>query len=135
MKNFIEKIDWNKSQGLIPVIIQDARTHTVLMLGYMNREALQKTLRTKKVWFYSRSKKRLWMKGEISKNILKCIEATIDCDRDTLLVKVKPSGPVCHFGSFSCFNEREEAFERRDIFNELFEVIVSRKKNMPQILK
>lgn len=128
MKNFIEKIDWKKGRGLIPVIIQDAASNTVLMLGYMNQAALQKTLITKKVWFYSRSKKRLWMKGETSRNVLRFIKAKFDCDRDTLLVKVKPKGPTCHLGNFSCFNEGE----KREIFSELFGVIMSRKKNMLQ---
>lgn len=127
MKNLIEQIDWDKGQGLIPVIIQNSRTNTVLMLGYMNRKALQKTLKTRNIWFYSRSKKRLWMKGETSKNILKFVEVKFDCDRDTLLVKAKPNGPACHNGSFSCFDEEG----KRDVFDELFKVIVSRKKNMP----
>jgi phosphoribosyl-ATP pyrophosphohydrolase/phosphoribosyl-AMP cyclohydrolase len=98
-------IDFNKGNGLVPAIIQDADTGTVLMLGYMNAEALEKTRETGLVTFYSRSKKRLWTKGETSGNFLKMIEITADCDNDTLLVKVKPSGPACHTGQDTCFGE------------------------------
>jgi len=94
------KIDFNKSpDGLIPAIIQDANTKTVLMLGYMNQEALQKTQETKKVTFFSRSKQRLWTKGEESGNFLKLVDIKNDCDNDTLLISVTPVGPTCHTGS------------------------------------
>jgi phosphoribosyl-ATP pyrophosphohydrolase/phosphoribosyl-AMP cyclohydrolase len=122
------RIDWEKSDGLVPVIVQDADTNAVLMLGYMNQESLAKTLKTKKVWFYSRSKKRLWMKGEVSKNVLNFVDLSVDCDGDSLLVKAKPSGPTCHTGDYSCFGERESA----DMFTELFGVIEDRKKNAPK---
>jgi phosphoribosyl-ATP pyrophosphohydrolase/phosphoribosyl-AMP cyclohydrolase len=97
------KIDWKKNQGLVPAIVQDAATLQVLMLGYMNAAALQRTLRTKKVTFYSRSKQRLWVKGETSKNFLHLVGVTVDCDNDTLLVRARPDGPTCHRGTPSCF--------------------------------
>lgn len=103
------KIDFQKLGGLVPAIIQDAETKTVLMLGYMNEEAYKKTVETKKVTFYSRSKKRLWTKGEISRNFLELIDIKIDCDNDTLLVFAKPLGHVCHKGNETCWNENNES--------------------------
>ncbi len=99
------KIDFNKGNGLVPVIIQNANTLQVLMLGYMNEEAFQKTKTEEKVTFYSRSKKRLWTKGEESGNFLIVKEIQLDCDNDTVLIKVIPQGPTCHKGTTSCFNE------------------------------
>jgi phosphoribosyl-ATP pyrophosphohydrolase/phosphoribosyl-AMP cyclohydrolase len=98
-------IDFSKGKGLIPVIIQDHASLQVLMLGYMNQEAFHKTEAENKVTFYSRSKKRLWTKGEESGNFLKVIDMQIDCDNDTLLIKADPVGPTCHTGSTSCFKE------------------------------
>ena len=99
-------IDISKSShGLIPAIIQDSETKAVLMLGYMNAESYQKTLDTKKVTFYSRSKQRLWTKGEESGNFLNLIDIKNDCDNDTLLIQVKPQGPTCHTGSDTCWQE------------------------------
>ena len=99
-------IDFNKStDGLVPAIIQDASTKNVLMLGYMNEAAYQKTKETKKVTFYSRSKKRLWTKGEESGNFLNLVDIKNDCDHDTLLVYVHPVGPTCHTGTDTCWNE------------------------------
>ena len=98
-------IDFNKGDGLVPVIIQNAQTMQVLMLGYMNKEALDQTLKTKKVTFYSRSKQRLWMKGESSGNTLSIIDIKMDCDHDSILIFVNPKGPTCHTGSTSCFKE------------------------------
>jgi len=92
-------------QGLIPAIIQDANTNMVLMLGYMNQEAFDKTIATKKVTFFSRSKKRLWTKGEESGNFLNLVTIQNDCDEDTLLIKVIPSGPTCHIGTDTCWGE------------------------------
>jgi len=104
------KIDFNKnSDGLIPAIIQDATTNKVLMLGYMNQEALSATQETKKVTFYSRTKQRLWTKGEESGNFLQLIEIKTDCDNDTLLITVNPVGPVCHTGSETCWNEKNNS--------------------------
>jgi phosphoribosyl-ATP pyrophosphohydrolase/phosphoribosyl-AMP cyclohydrolase len=96
-------IDFDKSQGLVPVIIQDAQTLEVLMLGYMNQEAWQKTEAEGKVTFFSRTKNRLWTKGEESGNFLFVKETHIDCDNDTILIKASPVGPTCHTGSRSCF--------------------------------
>lgn len=100
------KLDFDKSNGLIPVIIQDELTLQVLMLGYMNEEAFEKTKREGKVTFFSRSKNRLWTKGETSHNYLWVKKIDIDCDHDTLLIKVSPEGPICHTGSYSCFEEQ-----------------------------
>ena len=99
------ELDFNKQGGLIPAIIQDAQTDKVLMLGFMNEEAYQQTVETKKVTFFSRTKQRLWTKGETSGNFLHVDTILIDCDRDTLLIKVNPVGPVCHTGADTCFNE------------------------------
>jgi len=99
------KIDFKKGDGLIPVIVQDAFTLQVLMLGYMNEEALLQTEKEGRVTFFSRSKNRLWTKGETSENYLEVKELLVDCDNDTLLIKAKPNGPTCHTGSTSCFDE------------------------------
>ena len=100
-------IDFNKTNGLVPVIIQDDRTLQVLMLGYMNEEALEKTKIEGIVTFFSRSKNRLWTKGEESGNVLKVKNIAIDCDQDTILIKAIPENIVCHTGSFSCFGDKE----------------------------
>jgi len=105
----ISKLNFEKSQGLIPCIVQDANTRMVLMLGYMNREALDKTLTEKRLTFFSRTKQRLWTKGETSGNYLNLVEVTTDCDQDTLLFKVTPTGPTCHTGKDTCFSEKNEA--------------------------
>ena len=99
------KIDFNKGNGLVPVVIQNANTLQVLMLGYMNEAAYQKTLLEKKVTFFSRSKNRLWTKGEESGNTLMVKDMKIDCDNDTILISAFPKGPTCHTGSTSCFND------------------------------
>ena len=98
-------IDFKKNNGLVPVIIQDNTTLQVLMLGYMNEEAFMKTQQERKVTFFSRSKNRLWTKGETSGNLLMVNEIKVDCDNDTILIKATPQGPTCHTGSTSCFNE------------------------------
>ena len=103
-------IDFNKNEnGLVPAIIQDAVTNNVLMLGYMNKEAYTKTVETQKVTFFSRSKNRLWTKGEESGHFLNVVDIKVDCDNDTLLIKVNPVGPTCHKGSDTCWNEKNEA--------------------------
>jgi len=102
------ELDFKKAGGLIPAIIQDERTNKVLMLGFMNEEALEKTQSTGKVTFFSRTKNRLWTKGEESGNFLNLISITEDCDNDTLLIKVHPVGPVCHTGDDTCFKEKNE---------------------------
>jgi phosphoribosyl-ATP pyrophosphohydrolase/phosphoribosyl-AMP cyclohydrolase len=104
----MDNINFNKSNGLIPVVIQDNTTLQVLMVGFMNEEALEKTLKEGKMTFFSRSKNRLWTKGETSGNYLIVKEITVDCDSDSLLVKVDPTGPVCHTGTYSCFGEEPD---------------------------
>ena len=100
------KIDFNKNtEGLVPAIIQDSTSKNVLMLGFMNQEALEITQNTKKVTFFSRSKNRLWTKGEESGNFLNLVDLKLDCDNDTLLIFVKPEGPTCHTGSDTCWND------------------------------
>jgi phosphoribosyl-ATP pyrophosphohydrolase/phosphoribosyl-AMP cyclohydrolase len=119
------KVDFKKySDGLVPAIIQDHKTQKVLMLGFMNEEALQKTMREGKVTFYSRSKKRLWTKGEESGNTLVLKEVMSDCDDDTLLIKAEPTGPVCHTGADTCWSERNHA---EDFLSYLEHIIELRK--------
>ena len=101
-------LDFEKMGGLIPAIIQDNNTNKVLMLGFMNEEALEQTLSSGKVTFFSRTKNRLWMKGETSGNTLSVVSITPDCDNDTLLIKAIPAGPVCHLGTDTCFGEKNE---------------------------
>lgn len=101
----IESFDWSKGDGLLPAVVQDASTGKVLMLGYMNRESLRKTLGEKRVTFFSRSKQRLWTKGETSGHFLHLVDAAIDCDNDTLLITACPDGPTCHNGTDSCFGD------------------------------
>ncbi|NSL90420.1 bifunctional phosphoribosyl-AMP cyclohydrolase/phosphoribosyl-ATP diphosphatase HisIE [Chitinophaga solisilvae] len=121
------QIDFQKSaDGLVPAIIQDAVTHRVLMLGYMNREALDKTLAENKVTFYSRSKKRLWTKGEESGNFLLLQDVKVDCDYDTILIKANPVGPVCHTGADTCWDEVNES---NDFLGKLESIITDRKNN------
>lgn len=98
-------IDFAKNEGLVPCIVQDANTNVVLMLGYMNEEAYTKTQQEKRVTFYSRSKQRLWTKGETTQHYLNVVSIAIDCDQDTLLIKAIPEGPTCHTGADTCFNE------------------------------
>ena len=120
------KPDFSKYvDGLIPVIVQDAASNKVLMLGFMNEEALAKTTAEGKVTFYSRSKQRLWTKGEMSNNFLMVKEIKPDCDNDTLLIKASPLGPVCHTGADTCFNEDNSSFS----LEKLEEMIADRKKN------
>ena len=101
----MEQIDFAKGNGLVPVVIQDNNTLRVLMLGYMNEDAFKKTLEEKKVTFFSRSKNRLWTKGETSGNYLYAEEISADCDNDSILIKATPAGPTCHTGSTSCFGD------------------------------
>ncbi|UXP33200.1 bifunctional phosphoribosyl-AMP cyclohydrolase/phosphoribosyl-ATP diphosphatase HisIE [Reichenbachiella agarivorans] len=108
MDNRLSTIDYNKTNGLVPAIIQDAKTKNVLMLGYMNEEALARTQETGKVTFYSRSKQRLWTKGETSGNFLELRDIKLDCDNDTLLISVNPVGPACHKGTDTCWGEENK---------------------------
>lgn len=121
-------IDFNKNNdGLVPAIIQDSQTNNVLMLGYMNKEAVEKTVETKLITFFSRTKQRLWTKGEDSGNVLNLVSIKLDCDSDTLLVKVNPKGPTCHKGSDTCWNEINS--NRYGFLTELESVIKNRKNN------
>ena len=127
-------------QGLVPAIAQDADTGQVLMLGYMNPGSLKRTMEGVQVWFYSRSREDLWHKGEISGNYLNLTEAWLDCDGDTLLLKVKPDGPACHTGETSCFytpmEQLPEEYEVTEtgpgILSELFAVIQDRQRDPPE---
>ncbi len=123
-------LDFDKVNGLIPAIIQDNETNKVLMLGYMNEEALQKTQKTGRVTFFSRTKQRLWTKGEESGNFLNVVSIKDDCDHDTLLIKVNPVGPVCHTGADTCFDEEN----KEDILflKYLQHFIEKRYKEMPE---
>lgn len=123
----VSKLNFEKSGGLIPCIVQDSITDKVLMLGYMNTEALAKTLKEKIVTFFSRSKQRLWTKGETSGNFLHLVEIKIDCDNDTLLLKIKPDGPTCHTGSDTCFNETNSASNLQ-----FLESIIQERKSNPK---
>jgi phosphoribosyl-ATP pyrophosphohydrolase/phosphoribosyl-AMP cyclohydrolase len=105
----MNNIDFSKGNGLVPAVIQDNTTLQVLMVGFMNREALEKTTKEGRVTFFSRSKNRLWTKGETSGNYLTVKEITSDCDNDTLLIKADPAGPVCHTGEFSCFSTGDKS--------------------------
>ena len=109
MANFsISNVDFTKADGLVPVVVQDAATRAVLMLGYMNEAALEKTLAEGRVTFFSRSKQRLWTKGETSGNFLELVDLQLDCDQDTLLALVNPKGPTCHTGTDTCFGTTNE---------------------------
>ena len=124
-------IDFEKMNGLVPAIIQDCITKNVLMLGFMNEEAYQKTLATKRVTFYSRSRKCLWTKGETSGNYLELVSMKPDCDNDTLLVKVIPHGPTCHIGTDTCWGE-ENKRNPLLFLSELQDFINKRHEEMPE---
>lgn len=123
----VKRIDFSKYPSeIIPVIVQDASTNVVLMLGFMNKDALLETIETELVTFYSRSKQRLWVKGETSKNFLHVVDIKNDCDFDTLLIKANPDGPVCHTGADTCFNETNTS---EDFIRALEKIISGRKKH------
>lgn len=117
-------VDFQKSGGLVPAIIQDHLSNKVLMLGYMNRAALDQTLTEGKVTFFSRSKERLWTKGESSNNFLHLVDIAVDCDQDTLLIKARPDGPTCHTGADTCWNEKNHS---NDFLQQLENVIRQRR--------
>jgi phosphoribosyl-ATP pyrophosphohydrolase/phosphoribosyl-AMP cyclohydrolase len=121
------KINFDKNNGLVPAVVQDHLTGKVLMLGYMNQEALDKTQAESVVTFFSRSKQRLWTKGETSGNFLKVKKVLVDCDDDTLLIKAEPVGPVCHTGADTCFNEQNEG--KAAFLDHLKNVIRNRKQH------
>ncbi len=121
------ELDYTKLDGLVPAVVQDPQTMRVLMVGFVNEEALKATEATGNVTFFSRSKKRLWTKGETSGNYLKVVSITIDCDKDTVLIKANPVGPVCHTGSDTCFNENNGS--NLHFIEHLIEIIRERKTN------
>ncbi|MDQ3289528.1 MAG: bifunctional phosphoribosyl-AMP cyclohydrolase/phosphoribosyl-ATP diphosphatase HisIE [Pseudomonadota bacterium] len=122
----IDELAWDKQAGLLPAVIQDAATLRILMLGYMDRAALRATLDTGNVTFHSRSKQRLWVKGETSGHTLQLVSIDVDCDRDTLLVQARPNGPTCHLGRCSCF-----ANAPGDFLAELDALIAERERLRP----
>jgi phosphoribosyl-ATP pyrophosphohydrolase/phosphoribosyl-AMP cyclohydrolase len=129
--NQISDIDFAKLDGLVPAVVQDNNTQVVLMVGFMNTDAVQKTLETGKVTFFSRTKNRLWTKGEESGNFLNVDKILIDCDNDTLLVKASPVGPVCHTGADTCFEEKN-ANTGVQFLSFLQDLIEKRKREMPE---
>lgn len=126
----IDELDFSNLGGLIPAVVQHAGTGAVLMVGYMNRAAVEETLRTGLVTFWSRSRRTLWRKGETSGNTLTLVDMTADCDSDALLVRALPAGPVCHRGTGSCFAEAADT--PADILHRLEDVIRSRREQMPE---
>lgn len=124
------QIDFAKLNGLVPAVVQDYATNKVLMVGFMNQEALDKTLETKLVTFFSRTKNRLWTKGEESGNFLHVVSMAEDCDHDTLLIKARPAGPVCHTGADTCFGESNQ--RGLNFLQGLQDLIDDRKRTMPE---
>ncbi|MGF1906823.1 MULTISPECIES: bifunctional phosphoribosyl-AMP cyclohydrolase/phosphoribosyl-ATP diphosphatase HisIE [Aliivibrio] len=127
-QDFATRIDWEKVDGLVPAIIQDFSSSQVLMMGYMNQEALSKTLETEKVTFFSRTKNRLWTKGEESGNSLNLVNISLDCDNDTLLIKVKPVGPTCHTGTTTCWDS-DKTEESQLVWLHQLEQLLAERKN------
>ncbi len=123
-------LDFTKLDGLIPAVVQDSATKKVLMVGFMNEEAYEKTKKERKVTFFSRTKNRLWTKGEESGNFLHVKDIIVDCDQDTLLIKAAPAGPVCHTGQDTCFNEENKA--EVEFLKQLQDLIIQRKIDMPE---
>ncbi|WP_419237356.1 bifunctional phosphoribosyl-AMP cyclohydrolase/phosphoribosyl-ATP diphosphatase HisIE [Photobacterium leiognathi subsp. mandapamensis] len=132
--SLLTNINWEKVAGLIPAIVQDNASGQVLMLGYMNEDALQKTLDTKQVTFWSRTKERLWTKGETSGNVLQLKSIQLDCDQDTLLVQVDPIGPTCHFNTTTCFDSDESGTQPPSLvfLHQLEQLLASRKGADPE---
>ena len=127
----IAEIDFEKQGGLIPAVVQDVQTSKVLMVGFMNKEALEKTVAEGKVTFFSRTKNRLWTKGETSNNFLMVKNIIVDCDKDTVLIKAEPVGPVCHTGADTCFFEPNKV-DNTLFINQLKEVVKQRKAASPE---
>ncbi|KOE82648.1 phosphoribosyl-ATP pyrophosphatase [Vibrio alginolyticus] len=126
-----ERIDWDKVEGLVPAIVQDFQSSQVLMMGYMNQEALQKTAQTGLVTFFSRTKQRLWTKGETSGNVLQLKNMALDCDNDTLLVKVDPIGPTCHTGTTTCWDADTQEESQMVWLHQLEQLLAARKSADP----
>lgn len=127
----IERIDWQKVDGLVPVIVQDFLSSQVLMMGYMNQDALATTGATGQVTFFSRTKQRLWTKGESSGHVLKLVNAALDCDNDTLLVKVTPAGPTCHTGTTTCWDADKQEESQLVWLHQLEQLLADRKNADP----
>ena len=126
----LDEIDWDKGEGLVPAIVQNTDNGQILMLAYMDRAALAQTISSKKVTFFSRSKNRLWTKGETSGNWLDFISGEMDCDADTLLIQARPQGPSCHTGSVTCFNDQTPS--NISFLDQLGALIADRHKTMPE---
>ena len=126
----LDEIDWDKGEGLVPAIVQNSDNGQILMLAYMDRAALAHTISSKKVTFFSRSKNRLWTKGETSGNWLDYISGEMDCDADTLLIQARPQGPSCHTGSVTCFNDQTPS--NIGFLEQLGTLIAKRHKTMPE---
>ncbi len=127
-----ERINWEKVDGLVPAIVQDFQSSQVLMMGYMNQDALAKTGQTGQVTFFSRTKERLWTKGETSGNVLKLVNISLDCDNDTLLVKVNPIGPTCHTGTTSCWDGDPQDESQMVWLHQLEQLLAARKNSDPE---
>lgn len=127
--SLVSRINWQKVDNMIPAIIQDQQSSQVLMMGYMNQEALEKTLATEQVTFFSRTKQRLWTKGETSGNVLQLVNIALDCDQDTLLIKVNPIGPTCHTGTTTCFDGDAQTQETQLVWLHQLEQLLAERKN------
>lgn len=126
-----ERINWDKVDGLVPAIVQDFQSSQVLMMGYMNQDALAKTGETGQVTFFSRTKERLWTKGETSGNVLQLVNISLDCDNDTLLVKVNPIGPTCHLGTTTCWDSDPQEESQMVWLHQLEQLLAARKDADP----
>lgn len=126
----IDKLNYEKLNGLVPAVVQDVTTHQVLMVGFMNRDAVEATTNRKRVTFWSRTKNRLWEKGETSGNTLELVSLQVDCDGDALLIQAKPAGPVCHTGSYTCFGEGKSGTADTTLA-ELERIIRQRAQDLP----
>ena len=126
-----ERINWDKVDGLVPAIVQDFQSSQVLMMGYMNQDALAKTGETGQVTFFSRTKERLWTKGETSGNVLQLVNISLDCDNDTLLVKVNPIGPTCHLGTTTCWDSDPQEESQMVWLHQLEQLLAARKSADP----
>ena len=131
VSSLAERINWEKVDGLVPAIVQDFQSSQVLMMGYMNQDALAKTGETGQVTFFSRTKQRLWTKGETSGNVLQLVNIQLDCDNDTLLVKVNPIGPTCHLGNTTCWDVDAQEESQMVWLHQLEQLLAARKSAEP----
>ncbi|EIO3976727.1 TPA: bifunctional phosphoribosyl-AMP cyclohydrolase/phosphoribosyl-ATP diphosphatase HisIE [Vibrio vulnificus] len=131
VSSLAERINWEKVDGLVPAIVQDFQSSQVLMMGYMNQDALAKTGETGQVTFFSRTKERLWTKGETSGNVLQLVNVSLDCDKDTLLVKVNPIGPTCHTGTTTCWDGDPQEESQMVWLHQLEQLLAARKSADP----